>query len=80
MEITVEHPTKDAEAHYIREITVKVNKKNRLLHKIVWQQNEQSQKAVYLFADVKPGDLFEITAKCNVFGKKSVIYKVNDGS
>ena len=72
LSITVMHDTKDVNMHHIYEISVTVNKKKRILQSIVWQQDALYQKAVFLITDVNAGDILEITAKCNIYGKKTV--------
>ena len=76
LSITIVHPTKDTDEHFISEILIKINGETRLTHKNLFQESNESQKALYRFTDIRTGDKIEITASCNVFGKKRITLEV----
>jgi hypothetical protein len=40
------------------------------------QTNDKSQEAVYLIRDVRNGDRIEVTAYCNITGKREEVLEV----
>jgi hypothetical protein len=74
--VTVLHPVRDAEKHFIGKIEVELNGEDAVRQDFLRQADTGGQQAVYLMIDAGVGDRIEVTAHCNVFGKKSLEIKV----
>ena len=64
------HEVKDASEHIINKVVVKLNGKEILKQEFLTQENTEKQTVIYQIHDAKSGDKLEVTAHCNVFGKK----------
>ena len=76
LSMVIIHPTKNIQEHHINQVTIEVNGKNMLDHRITMQMNPSGQDTAYLLTDLSPGAELSITAKCNVFGKKKITFVV----
>lgn len=64
------HHVKDIEKHYISKIIVKLNGKEIISQIFSVQSSLKTHQAGYFVPSAKPGDVFEVTATCNQYGKK----------
>ncbi|MEI6520143.1 MAG: hypothetical protein WCO98_08925 [bacterium] len=76
LNVTALHQVKDAKVHYIGEIDVLINDVQVITQKFTSQTDLDKQVASYTLIDAKVGDVIKVTAKCNMFGSKTVSYTV----
>jgi len=76
--VTSIHPVKDTAEHIVNKIEVKVNGETMVEQHFLSQQDGEKQVVPFLLQDLKPGDKVDVTAHCNVFGKKKVSMIVED--
>jgi desulfoferrodoxin (superoxide reductase-like protein) len=74
--VTVDHAVRDASKHYVDKIEVKLNGDKIIEQKFAAQVDGRIQEAFYLVADADVGDEIEVTAECNIAGKKTTAIKV----
>jgi len=65
------HKVKNIDKHYISNITIYVNDVEVNTTSIEKQENKLSEIFEYQLKNVKEGDVIQLVAKCNKFGKKS---------
>jgi desulfoferrodoxin (superoxide reductase-like protein) len=70
--ITAQHPTQDVMKHFINRVEVQFRGKRIVIEEFTFQFNAEFHQAVCLLYGVRPGDEIQVTAQCNVFGKKTV--------
>lgn len=70
LKIVMPHQVKDVTEHIIEKVEIKLNGEEILTQEFLTQQDKEEQTALYLIHDAKSGDKLEVTAHCNVFGKK----------
>jgi desulfoferrodoxin (superoxide reductase-like protein) len=70
--LTVEvfHSVKNKENHFIKEIKIYIGKELFVTQAFKSQLTGETQKAVYLLADVGPDSEITVETRCSVFGKK----------
>ncbi len=66
----IAHPVPNPRQHYVHRVEVSVNGKEIIRHNISMQENSNSQTVSYRIADLKPGDVIDIEAYCNINGKR----------
>ncbi|MFO8128733.1 MAG: hypothetical protein R6T99_02380 [Bacteroidales bacterium] len=69
--VTVVHPSKNMERHYIDEIVVEVNGTEVILEEYEEQEAKKEFQAIFVLKDLEKGDKIKVIAKCNQFGRKS---------
>jgi desulfoferrodoxin (superoxide reductase-like protein) len=76
LSISVTHPVKTTNNHYISSIVVDVNGKERIRQSFPSQFNNTEQVAVYKLFDLQKDDKVNVTTQCNIMGKKkaTIIY------
>ncbi|MDD4202528.1 MAG: hypothetical protein PHQ52_03585 [Candidatus Omnitrophica bacterium] len=72
LDIIAEHNVTNPKVHNIKEIVVKAGDKGYFLEEFPQQSSEASEKLTVNLPDLKKGDEIEVTAKCGVYGKKTV--------
>ena len=70
LKIEMPHAVKEISEHFINKVEVKINGKEILKQEFLTQQDPEKQTVLYQIHDAKSGDKLEVTAHCNVFGKK----------
>jgi len=70
LKVEMPHLVKDVTEHFIDRVEVKLNGKEILKQALLTQQDLEKQTVIYQIHDAKSGDELEVTAHCNVFGKK----------
>lgn len=76
LSIVVKHDTPNVEKHYIDEIKIERNGAELIVQEIAFQMNSDKQEAQYLITDLREGDELKITAHCNVYGKKTEVFRL----
>lgn len=69
LSVGVAHSVEDAQKHFIKEITIKVNGKEGIEQQFASQVNINVQAASYAQVDLKKGDIIEVLAVCNKSGQ-----------
>lgn len=77
LKVVMQHPVEDAGKHIVNKITVKMNGNEAVTQKFTVQLNKEKQEAVFLIPGLKSGDKIEVTATCNVFGKKKETFDIS---
>jgi len=67
--INIDHGVRDGNSHYIDKLTIKVGKKDILVHLISSQETNEGIMLTYRLPDLKAGTTLEVTASCNRIGK-----------
>lgn len=70
LKIIAAHETKKPAEHYIQSVVVRLNGKEIVRQVFASQEDVTALTVSYKVFDAKPGDTFEVTTVCNVFGKK----------
>jgi hypothetical protein len=70
LKIVVVHDTKNPSEHFIKTVSVRLNGREILKQEFASQEDGTVQTVAYKIIDAKSGDSIEVTAVCNVFGKK----------
>lgn len=70
LNISVTHSVNDASKHYVYKVVVELNGKKIIEQKFRSQTDEEEQQMVYSIIDAKEGDKINVTAYCNISGKK----------
>jgi desulfoferrodoxin (superoxide reductase-like protein) len=76
--VAVDHHVKDGVKHFIHRIEVELNGEKVIQQDFLGQPDMQEQEAIYRIADAAVGDKIEVTAECNIFGKKGVEIEVKE--
>lgn len=76
--VTAIHPVEDRTEHFIYLIEVKVNDENMVVQHFLSQLYAEKQVVPFFMHDLKAGDKLEVTAHCNIFGKKKVTKILED--
>ncbi len=66
--VTITHPVDDPESHFIKEVTIMLNDKEVIRHKINRQDNTLNQALSYMIPDAQSGDEISIGAYCSIEG------------
>ncbi|MBT3756774.1 MAG: hypothetical protein HOK80_09235 [Candidatus Cloacimonetes bacterium] len=74
--VSFDHKVKDAEKHFIFEVTVYLNKEEIIEQKIEKQDDAESGTVLYKIIDAKSGDKIKVKTNCNKTGKKSATLTV----
>lgn len=74
--VTVFHDVKDAAKHFIDEISVELNGKDIIEQKLLAQESLEKIAVVYRITDAGVGDEIEVSAACNISGKKKTTVKI----
>ena len=69
LKVAISHSVKDTAKHFIN--TLSVNGNEIVDQNFLTQFDAADQEAQFLIHDAKPGDEIEVTASCNIFGKKT---------
>ncbi|MCK4940566.1 hypothetical protein KAS45_00595 [candidate division WOR-3 bacterium] len=70
LNISVIHSVNDASKHYVNKVIVELNGKKIVEQKFRSQTDEEEQQVLYSIIDAKEGDKINVTAYCNISGKK----------
>ena len=73
LSIKVFHSSRDPGKHFIYKITITLNKEPIIQQTFKRQLDNAVQEAIYRIVDLKRKDKIEVTAVCNVAGKKSEV-------
>ncbi|HDQ26670.1 MAG TPA: hypothetical protein ENN43_08020 [bacterium] len=76
LKISIIHNVRSEKSHYINEIELKLNGKDIIRQKASVQTDLKGQRVVYVIPEINEGDEVEVSANCNVFGKKSFKHKI----
>jgi desulfoferrodoxin (superoxide reductase-like protein) len=79
LKITVDHSVKYTNKHYVNKIEILANSEKKIEQLSTKQSNESSQNYMFKIIDVKMGDTLNITATCNISGKKRVYFLLAPG-
>jgi len=79
LKITVDHSVNYTNKHYINKLEILANRDKKIEQFSTKQNSEASQNYVFKLIDVKMGDTLNITASCNISGKKRVYFLLNPG-
>jgi hypothetical protein len=71
LNLTFDHPVKDAGDHFISKVIVKVGDKTLVEQSLGKQDNVESGSLFYKLNSLKPGDKLTVTTECNKGGKLS---------
>lgn len=74
--VGVAHSVKNPAKHFIKEIDIKVNRKEWISQKFTSQANSEVQAASYAQADLKKGDVVEVLAVCSEKGELKKTFKI----
>lgn len=78
LKVTVKHPVKDIEEHYIEKITVELNGRLIIQQNFKSQTNKLRQEVSYTIIDAEIEDMIVIKAYCNISGRKSFTIIVSE--
>lgn len=78
LKITVEHPVRDAQKHYINKIEIELNGSKIIEQKSKQQTDNTMQKYLYILPEAKRDDSISIEAYCNISGKKKMVIQINE--
>lgn len=70
LEIAAFHTVRDSSEHFIDRIVVQLNGEEIVEQKFRSQTDSKVQIVEYRIIDAKPGDQIEVTARCNISGRK----------
>lgn len=76
LKVVISHEVKDRAEHFTKTIEVKLNGDEILKQTFLTQQGLKQQTAVYQIHDAQSGDRLEVTAHCNIFGKKKETFQI----
>lgn len=76
LSVTVSHPVRYADRHYIDRIIVRVDGKVVIEQTYGLQATDKVQEAFYRLVGLRSGMKVEVTAGCNITGKKTAAYTV----
>ena len=79
LKITVDHSVKYTNKHYVNKIEILANGEKKIEQLSTKQNNEASQNYIFKLIDAKMGDTLNITASCNISGKKRVYFLLTPG-
>lgn len=71
LNISVVHPVKDVKSHYIKDVIISLNGEEKELIKYEKQSDSETFSFTYQIAGLKGGDVINVVADCNKFGKRS---------
>ncbi len=69
--VSVQHPVKDVQDHYIESLTVKVNGEIVKTLDYTFQSSRENHEVKIELHDLEPGTKVEVKAVCNKLGSKS---------
>ncbi len=75
--VRVQHHTEAPLVHYINKIVVELNDNEMIVQRFKKQPTKNIQIAVYKMIDAKIDDVIQVTAYCNINGKKKETLVVN---
>ena len=70
------HSVRNADEHYVNKIKVELNGKKIVEQRFQSQTDREHQETLFMIRDAEVGDEVEITATCNISGKKVVSIRV----
>lgn len=71
LKVSVEHRVSKKAYHFVDNVSVELNDEEIITQKFSIQGSEDTQTACYVIPELQPGDRLDITASCNVSGKKT---------
>ncbi|MBN1783194.1 hypothetical protein JW948_18810 [bacterium] len=81
LQIDMHHPTPDVLKHIISEVVIEQNGLEIVRQEFKFQVTAESHKVLTLLTgSTKPGDTIRVTAKCNVFGKRTESFVIPGSS
>jgi hypothetical protein len=78
LNISISHMVGKITKHYINKLVVELNNEEIIVQKFNTQYSAAVQKASYIIPGTKPGDVFTVTAHCNISGKKKQILRIEE--
>ncbi len=78
LQVTVNHSVKNSAKHYINKIEIGLNGEQIIEQKNKKQIDNSFQKYTYTLADVEIDDSLNVTAYCNISGKKSISVQIKE--
>jgi len=69
LNVVITHNTNNPANHYIERVEIWVRSRKVIEHKILRQDNNQTQTVSYLIPDANPGDVISVGAYCSVNGR-----------
>ncbi|MEO0137730.1 MAG: hypothetical protein ABIL39_08405 [candidate division WOR-3 bacterium] len=78
LQVTVQHPVRDAQKHYINKIEIELNGSKIIEQKSKQQTDNTMQKYLYILPEAKLDDSISIEAYCNISGKKKMVIQINE--
>ncbi len=79
IKIIVDHSVKYINKHYVNKIEILANSDKKIEQLSTKQNSEAAQNYIFKLIDVKIGDTLNITASCNISGKKRVYFVLTPG-
>lgn len=76
--VEITHKVKNAQKHYIQTIKVYRNDKEIVNQAFDMQFDENTQKAEYLIPGMNTQDTFKIFAQCNLGGKDTEVFLIDE--
>ena len=76
LSVTVFHDVKDASKHFVDEVDVQLNGDDIIEQKLSAQESLEKIMLVYRITDAGVGDEIEVSAECNISGKKKATVKI----
>lgn len=71
LKVNIHHFVDDPSRHYIEKVVVKLNEEEIITQTFKMQKDKKTQEIMYVVIDAHEGDKIEVTAYCNISGKKS---------
>ncbi|MEO0094964.1 MAG: hypothetical protein ABIL66_03635 [candidate division WOR-3 bacterium] len=72
LQVTVQHPVRDAQKHYISKIEIELNGKQIIEQESSRQIDNITQKYLFIIPEAKMEDNISIEAYCSISGKKKL--------
>ncbi len=76
LEIEIMHNVRDAAKHFITEIKIAWNDEEIIVQKFQEQNTKEKLAICYKIYSIQPGDILEISARCNKFGTKKLEFTI----
>jgi len=77
--VKASHSVPSVTAHHIKSIKLIINGKDFVEQKFSRQSNKDFEEAYFLYRKSEADTLIEISASCNIFGSKKVIFSNKGG-
>lgn len=76
LSIRINHESGNFNKHFIEEVRVSVNKKERIVQSFTSQDDLEKLELQYKIYNLKKGNVISVDTKCNIFGKKAASLEI----